>query len=235
MKRLLDILVSFTGLVILSPLILILLLLIYLNDFHSPFYRPIRVGKNRKNFRMLKFRTMVANADKIGGSSTSARDPRITYVGHFIRNYKLDEIAQLWNVLLGDMSLVGPRPQVKNHIDTCYTEKEMELLMVRPGVTDLSSIVFSDEGEILKDSVDVDLDYNQLIRPWKSRLGLIYIENQSFFLDIQLILLTIIAIFNKEKALVSVNHLLRKYNVEEQIITVCLREKSLYPFPPPGT
>jgi lipopolysaccharide/colanic/teichoic acid biosynthesis glycosyltransferase len=235
MKRFFDFFVALIGLLVLSPIIIIILFSIYIYDFHNPFYLPIRVGRNRKDFRMIKFRSMVVNADKIGATSTSKKDPRITPIGHYIRNYKLDEFAQLWNVLVGDMSLVGPRPQVKSHIEECYTDEEMKLLNVRPGITDFSSIVFSDEGEILKDSVDVDSDYNRLIRPWKSRLGLFYAEKQSFFLDIKLILLTIQAILNKKSALLQINVILNDLKADPLLIEICKREKQLSPFPPPGT
>jgi lipopolysaccharide/colanic/teichoic acid biosynthesis glycosyltransferase len=234
MKRLFDFTMALVGLTVLSPLLLLLLLAIYLYDFHNPLYLPIRVGKNRRDFRMVKFRSMVVNADKAGSSSTSKRDPRITPVGHIIRDYKLDEFAQLWNVLMGDMSLVGPRPQVKNHVDECYTNEELNLLNVRPGITDFSSIVFSDEGDILKDSKDVDGDYNRLIRPWKSRLGLLYVEKNNFWLDIQLIFLTIQAIINKPTALNTINKLLIELNTDKSLAEVCKRTKQLYPFPPPG-
>lgn len=235
MKRIFDFLVALIGLILLSPFIVFILLAIYLYDFHNPFYLPIRVGKNRCDFRMVKFRSMVVNADKIGATSTSKRDPRITPIGHYIRNYKLDEFAQLWNVLIGDMSLVGPRPQVKSHVDTCYTKEELNLLNVRPGITDFSSIIFSDEGDILKDSKDVDTDYNRLIRPWKSRLGLLYIQHQSFGLDIKLIFLTIQAILNKRAALIQIQSILTDLKTDSKLIEVCKREDELVPFPPPGS
>src|SRR3972149_7855027 len=149
---------------------------------------------------MIKLRTMVVNADKTGVDSTSAKDPRITAVGRFIRKYKLDELMQLWNVLNGSMSLVGPRPNIKRETDL-YTSEEKRLLTVKPGITDFASIVFADENEILKNSQDPDLDYNQLIRPWKSRLGLVYVDKQSFLLDIELIILTILSFFSRQSSL----------------------------------
>ena len=126
---------------------------------------------------MVKIRSMIINADKTGVDSTSSDDMRITSVGKVIRKLKLDELSQLWNVLIGDMSLVGPRPNVKSETDL-YTKIEKNLLNVKPGITDFSSIVFSDEGDILSGSDDPDLLYNQLIRPWKSRLSLFYIEKR---------------------------------------------------------
>lgn len=233
MKRIFDICVSLLGLILFSPLMFILMILIWLQDYKSPFYIASRVAKGGGLFSMVKLRSMVMGADKSGVDSTSSNDMRITKLGHLIRRTKLDEIPQLWNVLKGDMSLVGPRPQVERDV-AIYTTKERDLLNVRPGITDFSSIIFSDEGDILKDSTDPDLDYNRLIRPWKSRLGLLYIQNQSLLLDFNLIRLTILAITNKQRALVSINNILNKFKVDEQIIDVCLRDKPLFPFPPPG-
>jgi lipopolysaccharide/colanic/teichoic acid biosynthesis glycosyltransferase len=131
------------------------------------------------------------------------------------------------------MSLVGPCPQVERDV-AIYTDVERGLLKVRPGITDISSIVFADEGEILKDSEDPDIDYNQLIRPWKSRLGLLYIENQSLLLDLRLILLTAIAIFSRERALEGIQGILDDIGVDEKIKQVAKREDELEPYPPPG-
>ena len=183
---------------------------------------------------MIKLRSMSIDADKSGVDSTSADDIRITPVGHKIRQYKLDEFTQLWNVLIGDMSLVGPRPNVLSDTQL-YTDIERGLLTVRPGITDFSSIVFSDEGEILEGTNDPDLVYNQLIRPWKSRLGLAYIKNQTFFLDFQLILYTIVAIISKQKALAWVAAKLINLNVDAETVKVSKREASLSPYPPPGS
>jgi len=185
-------------------------------------------------FKMLKLRSMSVNADKSGVDSTSVDDVRITPVGHIIRRYKLDEFTQLLNVLIGDMSLVGPRPNVISDADL-YTDAERELLTVRPGITDFSSIVFSDEGEILEGKDNPDLAYNQLIRPWKSRLGLAYIKNQSFLLDLQLIFYTIVAIISKPRALIWVTKKLNNLNVDADTVKISKREMSLHPFPPPGS
>jgi lipopolysaccharide/colanic/teichoic acid biosynthesis glycosyltransferase len=176
---------------------------------------------------------MIINADKSGVDSTSSNDKRITGVGRFIRKYKLDELTQLWNVLLGDMSLVGPRPNVKRETDL-YTLEEKKLLTVKPGITDFSSIVFSDEGDILKDQSDPDIAYNQLIRPGKSMLGIFYIENRSFLLDIKLIFLTIVAIVSKKKALVNLVEILKQFNANSLILQIASREENLIPMPPPG-
>ena len=183
---------------------------------------------------MVKLRSMVVNADKSGVDSTSSNDSRITVIGRIIRKFKLDEITQLWNVFRGDMSLVGPRPNVKRETDL-YTNVEKGLLDVKPGITDFSSIVFSDENDILKDSTNPDLDYNQLIRPWKSRLGLLYISNQSVLIDIRLVYLTILAILSREKALKGVCKLLEQIGVPKDVIKVAKRESVLVAFPPPGS
>ncbi len=232
-KRLFDIVVSAVGLIITSPILVPVMIAIWLQDFHSPFYKGVRIGKDGKPFRMVKLRSMVWNADKVGIDSTSARDPRITPVGHFIRRYKLDELPQLWNVLKGEMSLVGPRPQVPRDV-ALYTEEEKRLLTVRPGITDMASIVFSDEGEILKDSQDPDLDYNRLIRPWKSRLGLLYIDHQSFMLDLRLIFLTALAILSRERALEGIQRILDELGADEKLKRVAQRKEKLEPYPPPG-
>jgi len=234
MKRFLDILLSAFGLAVFSPVLIVVMFLIWKQDRHSPFYIPPRVGKGERLFRMVKLRSMIVGADKTGVDSTSASDSRITPVGHFVRRFKLDEITQLWNVLKGDMSLVGPRPNVQRETDL-YTGVEKRLLSVKPGVTDLASIVFSDENDILKNSKDPDIDYNQLIRPWKSRLGLIYVEHQSLLLDISLILLTVVAVFSRPVALRGVNAILIWLKASDDVIRVCKREAKLIPHPPPGS
>ena len=233
-KRLVDILASFFGLLITSPILLPVMFLVWKEDKKSPFYIAPRSGRNGTTFKMVKLRSMVVDADKSGVDSTSGNDMRITPIGHKIRRYKLDELIQLWNVLIGDMSLVGPRPNVKSET-VLYTDVEKGLLLVRPGITDFSSIVFSDEGEILEGKDNPDLAYNQLIRPWKSRLGLAYIENQSFLLDLQLIFYTIVAIISKPKALIWVAKKLNNLDVDVDTIRVSKREVNLFPFPPPGS
>ena len=233
-KRLVDILASFFGLLVTSPILLPVMFLVWKEDKKSPFYIAPRSGRNGTIFKMVKLRSMVVDADKSGVDSTSGNDMRITPIGHKIRRYKLDELIQLWNVLIGDMSLVGPRPNVKSET-VLYTDVEKGLLLVRPGITDFSSIVFSDEGEILEGKDNPDLAYNQLIRPWKSRLGLAYIKNQSFLLDIQLIFYTIVAIISKPRALIWVTKKLNNLNVDADTVKISKREMSLHPFPPPGS
>ena len=232
-KRLVDILASFFGLLVVSPILLPVMFLVWKEDRKPPFYIAPRSGRNGTTFKMVKLRSMIVGADKSGVDSTSDNDMRITPIGHKIRRYKLDELIQLWNVLKGDMSLVGPRPNVKPETDL-YTNIEKGLLSVRPGITDFSSIVFSDEGDILEGKDNPDLTYNQLIRPWKSRLGLIYIENQSFLLDIKLIIYTIVAIISKQRALNWVVSQLKIMNIDSDVVNISKREVELYPFPPPG-
>lgn len=233
MKRIVDVVLSLTGLMFASPLLLPVMFLVWRQDGYSPFYIAQRVGKDGKQFRMVKLRSMVRNADRSGVDSTSGADPRITPLGHFIRRYKLDELTQLWNVLIGDMSLVGPRPNVKRETDL-YTPAEKRLLSVKPGITDFASIVFSDEGDILRNQADPDIAYNQLIRPWKSRLGLFYVENRTVILDLRLILLTALAIASRRAALVRVQLLLRERGAPEQLCRIAGREDELVPYPPPG-
>lgn len=233
LKRLLDIVVALTGLVVSSIIIVPVCILVWLQDFKSPFYLGPRVARGGGTFKMVKLRSMVVKADKSGVDSTAANDPRITPIGAFIRRWKLDELTQLWNVLWGQMSLVGPRPNVER--DTrLYTEQEKKLLTVRPGITDYSSIVFSDEGEILKGKPDPDLAYNQIIRPYKSRLGIFYVENRTLLLDIKLIYLTAVAIASKPAALRGVVDDLRRRGAPEDLVAVASRNAPLEPAPPPG-
>jgi lipopolysaccharide/colanic/teichoic acid biosynthesis glycosyltransferase len=234
MKRVIDFLISFLGLLLMTPFLLIFIMLIYLEDKNNPFYIANRVGRNGKLFKMIKLRSMIVNAEKNGIESTSSNDARITKIGKKVRKYKLDEFTQLWNVLIGQMSLVGPRPNVLKDAEI-YTEVEKELLLVKPGITDFSSIIFSDEGDILKGSDEPNLAYNQLIRPWKSRLGLIYIKNQATLLDLKIIIYTIISIFSKKNAIRFVVSELKRINVDPIVIKVAGRSEKLYPYPPPGS
>jgi len=166
---------------------------------------------------------MQVDADKTGVESTSNDDARITKIGRFIRTYKIDEISQLWNVFIGNMSLVGPRPNTLKGVSV-YSQEELKLLDVKPGMTDISSIVFSDEGEILLGREDPDEAYDKIIRPWKSLLGLLYIHNQSLSLDIKLIYCTFLAIYNKKKALIYLNSILIQITEDKTLIEVCKRE-----------
>ena len=233
-KRFIDIFASFFGILFLSPILLTSMFLIWKEDKSSPFYIAPRVGKNEKQFNMIKLRSMVKNADKSGVDSTSSSDKRITSTGKFIRKFKLDELTQLINVLRGEMSLVGPRPNVKSETDL-YTDAEKRLLKVKPGITDISSIVFSDESNILNNKEDPDLSYNQLIRPWKSRLGLVYIKKRNTILDIILILLTFLNIISRKLTLRIIVKLLNIFDTSKEIVNTASRKKMLTPYPPPGS
>ena len=232
-KRALDIVAASFGLLILSPALVTVMIAIWWQDRQSPFYIATRAARGGGVFRMVKFRSMVVNADRIGGSTTAAGDGRITPMGRFVRAYKLDELIQLWNVLMGDMSMVGPRPQTPADA-ALYTETEKSMLSVRPGITDPASIVFSDEGEILKGSADPDLLYNQIIRPWKSRLALASIDHQSLGVDLWLIALTVTAIVSKPMALRALLSLLNGWGLEPLLIRMAARQELLLEFPPPG-
>lgn len=233
-KRITDISISVIGLLVISPLFLLIMLIIYLYDRHSPFYITTRIGKDGKPFKFIKFRSMIVNADKAHVFSTSASDPRITPIGKFVRKYKFDELPQLINVLRGDMTLVGPRPNVPSEV-ALYTSEEKKMLSVLPGITDFASIVFSDENDILKDSKDPDKDYNLKIRPWKSRLGILYIRNQSLILDFKIIFYTAIALFSRKIALQKIQKIVAKLTTDKELIKISGRETELYPYFPPST
>lgn len=226
MKRIFDVLFSTLALLILFIPILVISFLIWLQDFKTPFYFAPRVGKNFKMFKMIKLRSMIINADATGVESTKSDDPRITSIGMKVRKYKVDEFTQLWNVLMGHMSLVGPRPNTEKGVST-YTELEKKLLEIKPGMTDFSSIIFSDEGEILKDSTNPDLNYDSLIRPWKSRLGILYCEKHNISLDLKIIFFTIISIFSKKIACKYIANTLEKLKANEDLIDVSKRKKPL--------
>ena len=183
-KRGMDISLAAIGIVLSAPAWLAIGLAIRLSSPGPIFYRGTRVGRGGATFRMWKFRTMVTNADRSGIWSTAADDPRITRVGRMLRAYKLDELPQLLNVLAGDMSLVGPRPQVPTDVAK-YTPAERELLSVRPGMTDEASIRFRNEAEILRGHDDPDAAYDELIRPEKSRLALEYLRRRSLTNDLR--------------------------------------------------
>ena len=195
-KRLFDIVVSAVGLALLSPVLLLIAWRIKSKDGGPVYYRGERVGLHGKIFHIFKFRTMVVDAEKMGALSTSDDDQRITRIGKILRKYKLDELPQLINVLIGDMSLVGPRPEVKKFTDL-YTEEETVILNVRPGITDWASIWNPDEGALLAGSTDPDRDYVEKIRPEKIRLQLKYVREQSLLTDIRIIFLTLKTILMK--------------------------------------
>jgi lipopolysaccharide/colanic/teichoic acid biosynthesis glycosyltransferase len=194
LKRMFDLIISGLAIVILSPLILIIAILIKRDSPGPVLYQGIRARRNNGSFKMFKFRTMVINADKIGGPSTSGDDPRVTLMGKHLRQYKLDEIPQLFNVFAGSMSFVGPRPEVLSEVET-YSAEERQVLSVRPGITDWASIRFHDEGEILKGSSDPHQAYLEKIRPEKMRLALKYVHERSSLVDMQILMKTLVTIF----------------------------------------
>ena len=177
---------------------------------------------------------MIVDADSSGVDSTSSNDSRITPIGNVIRRYKIDEIPQLINVVLGQMSLVGPRPQVLSDVKL-YTSEENGLLKMKPGITDFSSIVFADEGDILEGSSDPDLKYNQIIRPWKSRFGLLYIQKRNFYLDIKIIIITLYSIIQRKKSLLIISKLLLNIGADTKLVNISRRNDELLPYPPPGS
>ena len=192
MKRTFDVAVALVALCLLSPVLLVIAASIVATDGFPVLYRGRRIGKDGKQFDMLKFRTMVKNADAIGGSSTADDDQRITKVGAILRRYKLDELPQLLNVVRGTMSLVGPRPQVAWAVEL-YSPDERRVLSVLPGITDYASVRFPDEGRILRGSTDPDADYMRLIHPEKMRLSLEYVEQRSMLTDLKVIVQTLAA------------------------------------------
>jgi len=189
-KRFFDFITSLIVLIILSPSFLILAILIKKDSEGPVFYRQIRIGKDGKPFKIFKFRTMINNADKNGVTSTKDDDARITKIGKFIRKYNLDELAQFIDVLRGEMSIVGPRPEIPCYVNM-FTEEEKIILSLKPGITDWACIWNPDEGKLLAGSDDPDRDYLEKIRPEKIRLQLKYVKEHSFWIDFKIMLLTL--------------------------------------------
>ena len=233
MKRSVDFIFSFLAIILFAPIVIIFAILIWLEDGKWPFYTPLRVGKSGKNFRLYKLRSMVANADVSKVDTTTNNDLRITKIGKKIRNFKIDELPQFVNVVFGQMSLVGPRPNIDREV-SLYSEEEKRMLNVRPGITDISSIVFSDLGVLLSEAEDPNLAYNQLVRPWKSRLALFYIDNRNLIMDIQILWLTLMTIVKPEYARKKIIALLEKYGASLALIKIVRRDEKLVPTPPPG-
>jgi lipopolysaccharide/colanic/teichoic acid biosynthesis glycosyltransferase len=196
LKRLFDIIFSFVGIVLLSPFFIIISILIILESKGGFFYLQERVGKDNINFKIIKFRTMKPGSDKKGLLTIGDKDNRVTKIGYFLRKYKLDELPQLINILKGDMSFVGPRPEVRKYVDL-YNKNQMKVLTVKPGLTDYSSIEYINESEILKISDNPEKTYIEEVMPKKLELNLFYINNQSFKNDIKIILNTIKKIISK--------------------------------------
>ena len=193
MKRLFDVVASGVGLLLLSPLFLLVAIWIKLDSPGPVFYRQVRVGRYNRDFRIFKFRSMRVGADKGSLVTIGGRDPRVTRSGYFIRKFKVDELPQLINVFIGDMSLVGPRPEVRHYVDY-WTKEQLHVLDVRPGITDPASIKFRNENELLEKAEDPEKYYIEVIMQEKLRLYLEYVDNHSFWYDIKLIFQTFVAI-----------------------------------------
>ncbi len=190
-KRIFDIVCSGLGLIILSPFLLFVAIRIKMGSDGPVFFKQIRVGEKGKEFKILKFRTMVVDAEKLGRQITVGNDNRITKIGAFLRKYKIEELPQLINVFKGDMSLVGPRPEVPRYVNM-YTEEQRKVLDVKPGITDLASIRYRDENELLGQAENPDEFYINTIMPDKLALNVEYINKSNIFLDIYIILKTIL-------------------------------------------
>ncbi len=195
MIRLLDFIFSLLGIVILMPFFILVSILIKLNSKGSLIYKQSRVGLNNADFFVFKFRTMKMNSDKSGLLTVGGRDPRITSIGYYLRKYKLDELPQLFNVLIGDMSIVGPRPEVRKYVDL-YTIEQMCILDIRPGITDWASIIYRDENDILEKSLNPEQTYIQEIMPDKIGYNLIYINKYNVFQYFKIIIFTMLKILN---------------------------------------
>ncbi|MDU1101871.1 MAG: sugar transferase [Haemophilus parainfluenzae] len=193
MIRFFDFILSLVGLVVLAPIFIVLAIWIKIDSKGPVFYKQVRVGQNGIDFGLFKFRSMVVDADKKGLITVGGRDPRITRSGYFIRKYKLDELPQLINVLLGDMSLVGPRPEVRKYVEL-YTDEQQKVLSVKPGITDYASIEYMDENEILGKSNDPEKTYIEEIMPEKIKYNMKYINNKNLFEYFKIILLTVLKI-----------------------------------------
>ena len=209
-------------------------LLIFLQDFHNPFYFAKRVGLSGVPFTMFKLRTMRFDSHLWKLDSTSATDPRVTPLGKIIRLAKLDEFPQVLNILAFKMSFVGPRPNTFRNGVQLYTDLESQLLSVLPGITDLSSIVFADEADILAFSSNPDLTYNTYIRPWKSRLSLFCVSNSSFRLDLYILMLTVLNFVHRPFTLRLISRLLNSYGVDPFLVSVVRRNCDLPPGVPPS-
>jgi len=228
-----ELLLALAGLVLTAPVVAVCAAAVWLQDRRNPFYLAPRIGINSRQFTMFKLRTMTIPASGSELDSTAADDPRLTAVGRLIRRLKIDELPQLLNVVGGTMSIVGPRPQVAREV-AIYTTEERRLLTVAPGVTDLASIVFADLQDILRGAPDPNLAYGQLVRPWKSRLGLLYLDWRSPRLDLAIIWLTVINAIARQRALAAIQRLTRELGASSELVRVSGRRDPLVPTPPPG-
>ncbi len=232
-RRLLDITVSFAGLCVSAPIIILALLGVWLQDLKNPIYASWRIGKSGEPFRFYKIRTMVLDASKSGRHATSTDDPNVTALGRFLRRAKIDELLNFWTIITGHMSLVGPRPNTPA-VTELYTQEERGMFASKPGLTDFSSIVFSDQDKIMAGAKDINAAYDQTIRPWKSRLGLLYVAHSSVLLDVHLLGLTALNFINRPLALKGVAAILRKLGAQNDLIDVAARREPPKACAPPG-
>ncbi|MBL7936762.1 MAG: sugar transferase [Bacteroidia bacterium] len=193
LKRLFDILASLLGIIILLPFFMIICIAMIFSCGFPLFYLQTRVGKNGKDFKLFKFRTMHLDADKKGLLTVGGRDPRVTSIGYYLRKYKLDELPQLFNVLFGTMSLVGPRPEVRKYVDL-YTKEQQQVLSVKPGITDFASLEYINENDLLAKSDNPEKTYIDEIMPAKLALNAKYIQQQGWLIDVKIILSTLLKI-----------------------------------------
>jgi lipopolysaccharide/colanic/teichoic acid biosynthesis glycosyltransferase len=198
MKRIFDFTLSLIAIIILLPLFILIALLIVLTSKGGPFYLQTRIGKGGKPFKIIKFRTMYKDSDKKGLLTVGKKDPRVTHIGHFLRKTKLDELPQLFNILFGHMSFVGPRPEVPKYVNL-YNERQRQVLSVRPGLTDYASLEYINESEILAQAENPELYYIEHVMPAKLELNLKYIQDQSFTTDLIIIFKTIARIFHAQR------------------------------------
>jgi len=233
LKRSVDLAVALLALALALPMLLVALAAVWLYDRGNPLYVAERVGLGGRPFRFLKIRTMVEGASANAVDTTVTGDPRVTTVGRAIRAIKLDELPQLLHVLSGRMSMVGPRPNVPREV-ALYTAEERALLTVRPGITDIASIVFADLADTLSEAADPNIAYNQLVRPWKSRLGLHYVHGASLVNDLRIICYTVSVLFARRWTLRRISVLLRRTGAPAELCRFVLREEPLRPVPPPG-
>ncbi|RMF07514.1 MAG: sugar transferase [Alphaproteobacteria bacterium] len=231
--RLIDIAGGLVGTILGAPFILLAMIAIWLEDFHNPFYIAERIGAGGRPFRFIKLRSISMKKNVKPDEIISSRDPRVTRLGHFLRASKIDELPQFWHVLAGQMSLVGPRANVRSIVDA-FTEEERRIISIKPGITDLASIVFMNLGKVLEHSENPKLDYNRLVRPWKSRLALIYVDNASVGLALRILWLTVVAFFSQQAALRGVARIADAYHPDPKLAQAVLSRDRLEPYPPPG-
>jgi lipopolysaccharide/colanic/teichoic acid biosynthesis glycosyltransferase len=232
-RRLLDLVGGIVGTIAGAPVILCCALVIWLQDRRNPFYASERVGLGGRPFRCIKIRTMIPDASASRVDTTVVDDPRLLPAGRLIRAMKADELPQFWHVLTGRMSLVGPRPNVPREV-RLYTVRERELLAVRPGITDYASIVFADLGTLLAGQADANIAYNQLVRPWKSSLGLHYLATQSVGTDLRILGYTLSNVFARGWTLRRIAAELARTGAPLELQRVAARSQPLAPTPPPG-